>query len=497
MRMFSFDGISDDDMGLIVEGIERSLVAPSSNKTQKVPGKSGEYFFGSEFGIRRTTIRVAFVGTNRNTVQENVRALAGWLTTDIPAPLIFADSPDYRIDAKLSGDTNLQEIARMRKGTLVFESFDPDIKSLNEDSTAVYGGSNLIVNTGGKKVYPRFDLMFSGNPTSFVKITRIDTGQYIMIGQSGTIDETPTSPWEDILGASCKTHANPPWIEGSAGVLHLGEVTGAMQSNGTSLSTDWLDGSYGVGDAWHGPLLIADCAEPTRDFILTVEGAWVNTGGENGRMYVFMIDSLGDTIGWLGLGDTSTSVKKTFFQARLRDEAGVVEMKAPFYPVPDTYFNNMPKFKFWVQRLGNRWYSSIYKWDTAKSAWVQPSGMPSTLWVDADSRFLDRQIAAIGIAQMAYGIKAPVTRMEFITAKVEKNVSTSTTIPNIIEPSQNLVIDFNRKLVLLDGSTDIMQYVSINDSVFFDMPVGETEVLIETEDGTTVAGNCYVTNRWL
>lgn len=118
---FTFNGRSSDAY-FFVQNVNRSLLPTINSRLVHIPNRNSPYDFGSEFTKRELTIDVVYIGTDFTNLRAVVREIAKWLNPLSGAkPLIISDEPNMTYQAKLTGDTDIEQIITIGKGTLTFE----------------------------------------------------------------------------------------------------------------------------------------------------------------------------------------------------------------------------------------------------------------------------------------------------------------------------------------------------------------------------------------
>ena len=147
---FSFNGLSNSAFGMRAEKIVRPITAEQSHVTTEIPGRRGALFHRTQTKPRMESFAVSFTGATLADAQSMKQALAAWLVTDSAVPLSTPDEPGLILWAKLSGATDLEQIATMRKGTITFECDDPDLQSATEDETDISSPAATSIVTTSK-----------------------------------------------------------------------------------------------------------------------------------------------------------------------------------------------------------------------------------------------------------------------------------------------------------------------------------------------------------
>ena len=263
---FTFNGV---DLGayLYAEKINRPLTAGQSHVTTQVPGMRGVLFHRTQTAQRTVSFQVSWVGSSHANAATIRQTIASLLITSLPAALVYPDEPNLVLWAKLSGETNLDQIGTMRRGVITFDCFDPDSQYATEDATSISstggasGGSVTTVNNQGNlATWPREEFTLDGDAT-FVDVLHVESGRHLLIGTPDSSTAPPVAPTTLLLNGNCTTTSG--WgVSGTA--VDGGNTAGAagasfaVNPGGTALGAQYTGGSYGtnVGTApnlWHGP----------------------------------------------------------------------------------------------------------------------------------------------------------------------------------------------------------------------------------------------------
>lgn len=118
---FKYGGINAVDVGLKVQDIRRNIMPPISPRTVPIPGRAGNQFFKADLEMRTIDLDVFIIGATFEDAQVQVRAIADFLDpSEGLKELIFDDEIDKKYDAIISGNTNLSQILKLKRGTITF-----------------------------------------------------------------------------------------------------------------------------------------------------------------------------------------------------------------------------------------------------------------------------------------------------------------------------------------------------------------------------------------
>jgi phage-related protein len=134
-------------LGLHVSKINRSLMPPTRDNTEEIPGRHGEIDFGSEFGSDMMELEVATDdGLTAEELESTKRTLAAKLNPAVGEKdlvLEYENNKNYKV--KYSGRIPLDRYPTWMKFVIPFKLVNPFANGVNEKSLT---GSGTIVNEG-------------------------------------------------------------------------------------------------------------------------------------------------------------------------------------------------------------------------------------------------------------------------------------------------------------------------------------------------------------
>lgn len=138
---FTYRGVRSEDLQIQVTDIRRTILPPNDVKTIDIPGRFGDFFVRSEYGMRAFEVDILI---NKQltlaAIQEQARIVANFLdATPGLGELIFDDDTDKAYQAIISGETNVEQITRFRQGTIIFLAPYPFSESLTEKELTING----------------------------------------------------------------------------------------------------------------------------------------------------------------------------------------------------------------------------------------------------------------------------------------------------------------------------------------------------------------------
>lgn len=117
---------NDNDLSklLIVEEISRSILPQVFNASMIIPGRDGQRFMYSNFGIGYIRVKVRLIKDTREEVQKTMREIASLLFSSEPKSLHLRDEDLYN-KAILSGMSDVEKYYYTGFVELEFECHDP------------------------------------------------------------------------------------------------------------------------------------------------------------------------------------------------------------------------------------------------------------------------------------------------------------------------------------------------------------------------------------
>ena len=182
MRTFTYNGI-DSDTYFFTHSIERQIMPPIDFDLKTIQQRSGALPTKSVLGVREIKIAVSVYGDSwtdlRTILEQNI---APWLYQTEDKELRFSDEPGRKYYAKLSGDTDLEELVFMGSAELTFVCSDPFKYNTVEKSILFGTGANpsAFTNAGTAICYPTIRIVPTADQAT-VKFTNTTNGKYILL----------------------------------------------------------------------------------------------------------------------------------------------------------------------------------------------------------------------------------------------------------------------------------------------------------------------------
>lgn len=210
MRTFTFNNISSSAY-FYTHSITRQVLPPLEFDLRSIPKRAGAVPGKTILGVREIEIEVSLYADNWEDLRTKMETvIAPWLYTEDPAPLIFSDEPGRIYYAKLSGNTDLEELIYIGKTKLVFVCADPYKYATSEKSILFSTtGDSVFTNSGTGKVFPRIRVVPTGTQ-SFVKFTNVTTGKAVLLNNTNgqlnawkitIVDNNKNLVYDDTSGA--------------------------------------------------------------------------------------------------------------------------------------------------------------------------------------------------------------------------------------------------------------------------------------------------------
>lgn len=162
--MINFNG--NDLSSLIrVTDVKRPVLPPSNLTTKSIVGRPGAFLFYKQFGAYTIPVSFMLIEKTQQNLRLKVRELAEKLDTDTTARLIFTDEPDKYINAIVSDESELSEVAAIGSGTIGFFCPDPYWYAVNDDVFEyTSSGAKQFLRKGSAESFPLIEI--TGTSTS-------------------------------------------------------------------------------------------------------------------------------------------------------------------------------------------------------------------------------------------------------------------------------------------------------------------------------------------
>lgn len=453
--------------------IRYSILPSIQTKTEKVYGRAGVYDFGVELGERNIECEAIIIANDPHDVIKKARQFSTWLFYKDLQPLVILDEPDKQYMARISGDTDISELARTGKTTLKFLCPDPYAESITEKTiryTPVdYTPVNLNVG-GSVETYPVIDMDIKEDTPSIALIT---DDKFVKLGSDDSVEKTGVDNKPLVLSESYDTYSgygSGIGIDGDA--KGSATITGSLTSNGYAVIQSGKDYGTNAND-WHGGAGTKTLSRQLQDFQVTAK-VKLNSilKSEVGRVEIYLFDTNNVILGKVAIVDNSQLGEFPKIEARAGERYTGTYFVNTYGKKKGTYAN----FDGIIQigRQGRTWNAYFAKIDdkgkhvsTYKKSWYDTKNMWST-----------RKLAKIQIHVGAYGKKQPVFTTEIKDLKVyEKNIAVgSTQVPITFKAGDTVTIDSQRAIVYQNGEPIFTELDP--SSEFFPLEVGANGLIL-------------------
>lgn len=491
MKGFTFKGRHTSEFGLIVNSVQRSLLPPLEAKTIKIPNRAGEYFFGTEKGMRTFDVVMAMPIKSSSAVWELVRDINAWLYSDEEEELIFDQEPTKSYYAFVSGESPLDKQYAYGAFSIKFVCPDPYAYGPDVESGVITASPTDVTIDGYEPTFPVITATFN-QPSTFFTVATKDN--HVHVGNPTGVDEVSVPKevrklYDDMSAvAPWVTH---DWVDG-------GTVTGSFISDNYALKAS----SYGTGATWHGPCAKRMINDPIQNFKMEATVEFTSAGQkEVGRVEIYLLDQNGAVVGKI-LARDSWDDERTMIEAYAGDYnngkrfmafvGNVVKkkrkvttkkkVKGKYVTTTTTVTDGFSTYANFHGMLRITRQNNIWK---AYSAKIDPKtgkhGTRKTIhWTDKNNLYSDK-VAGVAIHVGQYGTKPVVTtnRIKHITL-TELNLVTSVDVPEIIDVGDVIAVDCETGAVLKNGEP-FLEELDIS-SEFFPLSPGVNNVAFEPDD---------------
>lgn len=184
MRTFTFNNISSSAY-FYTHSIARQVMPPLEFDLRNIPKRAGAIPGKTILGVREIEIKVSLYADSWEDLRTKIETvIAPWLYTEDPAPLIFSDEPNRIYYAKLSGDTDLEELIFIGTTKLKFVCGDP-YKYATTEKNLLFSttADTVFTNAGTAKTYPRIRVVPTATQTN-IKFTNVTTGKAVLLNNN-------------------------------------------------------------------------------------------------------------------------------------------------------------------------------------------------------------------------------------------------------------------------------------------------------------------------
>lgn len=440
---FLFKGISSENY-FVVEKVYRSLLPPVENASLKIAGKPGAYHQKTKLGIRKHDFVIRIREENIDNLNDAIRTIAGWLFSDQPAELVLNKEPDKYYLAILDGETDLEEIVRIGKGTLSFISEDPLAYDRIESLQSIASGTDSAsVDVGGTyETFPLVKATFNAATTFFSYASDQEGEQVVMGTPLNAADQEAIVTNELIMQ---ETGISLDGWASSGVVIEDASISGTMQATGDKINA----ANIGTGTVWHGPAIKKNLPMALDNYMVD---AWFRFNLTDYRMMakieLYLYDINGNVIGRMRLYDAFLQSNDTMGNIRIGDLASgqhLINTHGSYAGVWNQFYGLLR-----LEKIGRVFKAYIGK--------VQLPGYihhtrANEQYFDANDDY-QADLAAIGLFIGGYGTRAMPSNADIYLDSLNvyrKNIANENQLENIAEAGDVIEIDHYTKSVLKNG----------------------------------------------
>lgn len=155
---FTFNNKHSDEMGIIMQSADRTILPVKRKSKYEIPGKDGAYFDGnSNYEERNIRVQIHISGKERTieALRQRIREIAKWLSAD-EALLIFDDEPDKAYTASIDTGLSLEQLRVWGQCELIFscQPFAESVQYLTDTKDITENNDSLTVQVNGTQDTP-------------------------------------------------------------------------------------------------------------------------------------------------------------------------------------------------------------------------------------------------------------------------------------------------------------------------------------------------------
>lgn len=482
---FIFKGISSTNY-FDVGRIQRSLLPPITRNTQQIPGRPGEIPISTQLGMRKFTVPIRVKKDKIEDLDTAIRTISGWLYSDTPQEFILAKEPNLYYMAYLEGETDLEEIVTVGKGTLNFIAPDPIAFDRTETLLPLVSEVNQLSIVGTAKTFPRLTFTFNRDVT-FFSYQGPGEKDVVIMGRPVEDDSQAAAPKQELIfDDDMESLTGNGWSEGGT-IVDGGVVSGSFIASNTTFTYN----DIGTGPDWHGPAVKKGLSEPLENW--KVE-CWLKFDltkdpKMEGRLELYFMDSAGAVIGKMAIKDMYKDTVNTMAEFRAGDVNKGQYIIRSYGARPGVYND------FWGL-LSMKQEDRFFECYITKIVDGKHTTRMFKRWYDVKDLWHNKNLAQIQLHLGGVGTQPIATndRINFDRLKVWKinKLTEPEQVPVIARAGDVIEIDHYSKSVLLNGEPrkDLLDPIS---KLF---PVeGDSAITLYPSDAATV--DLSYRSRWL
>lgn len=334
---FSYNGITNTDMGLIRGKVLLPIAPAISQTTQTIPNRYGSIYLGSSYGAMTINVPVyyrtpyTFYGITGDEVaaQEKIREISATFlhpqeTRGMEYPLVFGDLPDvtfYAHVTQISDPEAISEGVSDWSSTITFEVSDPRGFLEQQDFDVTDSLATLPIK-GNTPVGPVIVATFHNDVKTFtaVKDTGEKSNEFVQLGGDSDIDGDTSGSGGDktrvLVDDPCTTLSTWTKISQNANPVNTVniDIDGSMSSTDLSLrATSKGGGQYDFGkvghENWYGPAQMHQALTYSpKNWKMQIRLHHSKSKGAHnyramGKVEVYILDTKQKTCGRIGIKD--------------------------------------------------------------------------------------------------------------------------------------------------------------------------------------------------
>jgi predicted phage tail component-like protein len=496
----TFAGVSLTQQGGIkVLDIHRTILPSRENYSIDIPYKHGAYYTGYKYQPRQIAVDIAIISSD---MDASMRALAWMLDLAEPSPLIFSDEPDKQYYAVVDGDTEIESVLTVGKGTITFLCLDPFAYSLLEKTYSPDTNGKFTINNGGTAPSaPKFDVSFTAD-CGYVAF--VSPNGVIQIGNPKDVDGIKLPDSErlinDGMGSTTGWTVNTSGKSRTTGAVIQGTVT----SDGSVIKPNSF-GTAPNASTWHGMTIRKDIGttadltnsaqywEATFDFKF-MSASTINTAPENkqiGKIEFNIMDTNNNFLAGFTMKDVFEGYQfniPEFYVGSTQIWNDTPTIPKPttvrqYNPITRKYENktvapvnvgiwNDFNGKVIIRKTGTQFYFELQKIDPTTKKITQ---RVTKTYYDTAGTYTSVKAKTVNIWFGKWGNYAVINTNNADNVTFRKdNVADFKDLPNLFGNGDRLTVDCGSSQVYLNDAL-FMDKVDIG-STFFELVEGTTEV---------------------
>lgn len=172
---------------LKVKSIERNILPPQSIDRNKIPNKRGSKFIRLNQDESTIKVNILIKDNSEQEIRNKVRQIASILYSTEPKKLSFFDEPDKYYLAILDGESNIDDLYRLKSGTLTFLCTDPIAYGKTVEEPLI--NSNTFINNGTAHAYGSINIDINAE-TPTLEVMHVESGNKIIIYDDLNINDS-------------------------------------------------------------------------------------------------------------------------------------------------------------------------------------------------------------------------------------------------------------------------------------------------------------------